>query len=85
MCIRDSNMIRHDNLKWLNIQTKLIANLSKLWSVNEMEISGGEPDVVKYIITSGEYIFCDCSKESPKGRRSPVSYTHLTLPTSDLV
>jgi hypothetical protein len=66
----NNNMIRHDNLKWLNIQTKLIANLSKLWSINEMEISGGEPDVVKYIISSGEYIFCDCSKESPKGRRS---------------
>ncbi|MFN6945805.1 MAG: DUF4256 domain-containing protein [Cytophagaceae bacterium] len=61
---------RHKDLKWENIQTKLEENSKKLWSLNEMEKSGGEPDVAGYDKTTGEYIFIDCSAESPKGRRS---------------
>lgn len=66
----EKNMQRHPNLSWQNIQTKLEANPSKLWVLNEMEISGGEPDVVKYDNTANEFHFYDCSSESPVGRRS---------------
>jgi hypothetical protein len=63
-------MNRHEGLEWAKVQTKLEANTKKLWSLNEMEITGGEPDVVGFDIKTGEYIFYDCSEESPKGRRS---------------
>ena len=63
-------MNRHKELEWSKVQAKLEANTEKLWSLNEMEITGGEPDVVGHDKKSGEYIFDDCSAESPKGRRS---------------
>ena len=66
----EKNMQRHEGLEWAKVQAKLEANTVKLWSLNEMERTGGEPDVVGFDKTSGEYIFCDCSTESPKGRRS---------------
>jgi hypothetical protein len=66
----EKNMSRHIGVEWATIQAKLQANSYKLWSLNEMEITGGEPDVVGYDKKTGEYIFCDCSHESPKGRRS---------------
>jgi hypothetical protein len=66
----EANRNRHKGLEWAKVQTKLEANLRKLWSLNEMERTGGEPDVVGYDKTSSEYIFCDCSAESPKGRRN---------------
>jgi hypothetical protein len=66
----ESNMNRHKGLEWANVQAKLEANPEKLWSLNEMERTGGEPDVVGHDNKTGEYIFYDCSAESPKGRRS---------------
>ncbi|ABJ76492.1 DUF4256 domain-containing protein [Leptospira borgpetersenii] len=66
----EKNMNRHKGFDWLKIQTKLETNAKKLWSLNEMERTGGEPDVVGYDKKMGEYIFYDCSAESPKGRRS---------------
>ena len=66
----ETNMNRHKGLEWVQVQAKLEVNTEKLWSLNEMEISGGEPDVIGYDNKSGEYIFYDCSAESPKGRRS---------------
>jgi Protein of unknown function (DUF4256) len=66
----EKNMNRHKGLDWAKVQAKLEANAEKLWSLNEMERTGGEPDVVGYDKTRGEYIFNDCSAESPKGRRS---------------
>ena len=66
----EKNMKRHKGLEWAKIQAKLEANADKLWSLNEMEQSGGEPDVVSYDKKTDEYIFYDCSAESPKNRRS---------------
>lgn len=66
----EKNMSRHKGLEWSKIQTKLETSPQKLWSLNEMEETGGEPDVVGYDEKTGEYIFYDCSAESPKGRRS---------------
>ena len=66
----EKNRKRHKGLEWSAIQSKLESNIEKLWSLNEMEITGGEPDVVDYDKKTGEYIFYDCSVESPKGRRS---------------
>jgi hypothetical protein len=66
----EKNMNRHKGLEWDKIQAKLEANAEKLWVLDEMEITGGEPDVVDYDKGTGEYIFYDCSAESPKGRRS---------------
>lgn len=66
----EKNMNRHKDLEWEKVQEKLEANTEKLWSLNEMEITAGEPDVVAYDENTGEYIFFDCSAESPKGRRS---------------
>jgi len=63
-------MARHSDLKWADIQAKLEANPGKLWSLSEMERTDGEPDVVGFDRKTGEYIFCDCSAESPAGRRS---------------
>jgi len=66
----EKNMNRHKDLQWANAQAKLEANPEKLWSLNEMERTGGEPDVVGHDNKTGEYVFYDCSPESPKGRRS---------------
>jgi hypothetical protein len=74
----EKNNRRHKELKWDKIQAKLEANPEKLWSLNEMEETGGEPDVVGYDNQTGEYIFYDCSPESPKGRRS-LCYDHEAL------
>lgn len=74
----EKNMSRHKGLEWARVQAKLEANPGKLWSLNEMEASGGEPDVVGYDKKTGEYIFYDCSAESPKGRRS-ICYDHQAL------
>jgi hypothetical protein len=66
----EKHMNRHKGLQWANVQAKLETNTEKLWSLNEMERTGGEPDVVGRDTKTGEYIFYDCSAESPKGRRS---------------
>ena len=66
----EKNMNRHKGLEWTKIQAKLEAITEKLWSLNEMERTGGEPDVVGHDKKTGEYIFYDCSAESPKGRRN---------------
>ena len=66
----EKNMNRHKGLDWAKVQAKLEADNPKLWSLNEMETTGGEPDVVGYDKKTGEYVFYDCSAESPKGRRS---------------
>jgi hypothetical protein len=66
----EKNMNRHKGLEWSKVQSKLEARNEKLWSLGEMEETGGEPDVVGYDNKTGEYIFYDCSAESPKGRRS---------------
>jgi hypothetical protein len=66
----DKNMNRHKGLEWANVQAKLESNPDKLWSLSEMERTGGEPDVVGHDKKTGEYVFYDCSPESPKGRRS---------------
>jgi hypothetical protein len=74
----ERNMKRHKGLEWAKVQGKLEANAEKLWSLNEMEITGGEPDVVGHDKKTGEHIFYDCSSESPKGRRS-ICYDHEAL------
>ena len=66
----EKNMKRHKGLEWAQVQAKLEAHTEKLWSLNEMERTGGEPDVVGYDRKKGEYTFYDCSAESPQGRRS---------------
>lgn len=66
----EKNMNRHKGLEWTKVRAKMEANAKKLWSLNEMEKTGGEPDVVGYDKKTNEYIFYDCSSESPKGRRS---------------
>jgi len=66
----EKNMIRHKNLNWAQVQAKLEADPHKLWSLSEMERTGGEPDVVDYDQKTDEFIFYDCAPESPKGRRS---------------
>jgi hypothetical protein len=74
----EKNMNRHKGLEWAQVQAKLEANAEKLWSFKEMERTGGEPDVVGHDKKTGEYIFYDCSEESPKGRRS-VCYDREAL------
>jgi hypothetical protein len=66
----EANMHRHKGLEWAKLQAKLEANPDKLWSLNEMERSGGEPDVVSHDKKTGEYLFFDCSAETPKARTS---------------
>jgi hypothetical protein len=66
----EKNMNRHEGLEWTKVQAKLEANAEKLWSLNEMERTGGEPDVVGHDKKTAEYIFFDCSPETPKGRTS---------------
>lgn len=74
----EKNKSRHKGIEWADVQKKLEANTVKLWSLNEMENTGGEPDVVGFDKKTGEYIFYDCSAESPKGRRS-ICYDHEAL------
>jgi hypothetical protein len=74
----EKNMARHKGLDWSKVQAKLEASAEKLWSLNEMERTGGEPDVVGHDKKAGEYIFYDCAPESPKGRRS-VCYDREAL------
>jgi uncharacterized protein YpuA (DUF1002 family) len=66
----EKNMSRHKGIEWAKVQSKLQKSKEKLWTLNEMEATGGEPDVVGYDKKANEYIFYDCSEESPKGRRS---------------
>ena len=74
----EKNMGRHKGLEWTKVKAKLEANPEKLWSLNEMERTGGEPDVVGFDKKAGEYVFYDCSAESPKDRRS-VCYDREAL------
>ncbi|HEY9113434.1 MAG TPA: DUF4256 domain-containing protein, partial [Bacteroidales bacterium] len=74
----EKNMDRHQGIDWAEVQAKLEANAEQLWALNEMESTGGEPDVVGVDKTTGEYIFYDCSAESPSGRRS-LCYDHEAL------
>ncbi|CAM3482946.1 DUF4256 domain-containing protein [Marinicrinis lubricantis] len=74
----EKNLNRHEGMAWAEVQSKLEANADKLWSLSEMERTGGEPDVVGYDSQTDEYIFFDCSAESPKGRRS-VCFDHEAL------
>jgi hypothetical protein len=74
----EENMNRHKGLEWAKVQAKLEADTEKLWSLNEMERTGGEPDVVGHDKKTGEYIFYDCSAESPEGRRN-VCYDREAL------
>jgi hypothetical protein len=74
----EKNLNRHKGIEWTKVQAKLEGNPEKIWSLNEMEKTGGEPDVVGHDKKTGEYIFYDCSAESPKGRRS-VCYDHKAL------
>ncbi len=66
----EKNINRHKGIKWADVEKKLEANAGKVWSLNEMELTGGEPDVIDYDKKKDEYIFCDCAAETPKGRRS---------------
>ncbi|MBG9377812.1 DUF4256 domain-containing protein [Panacibacter sp. DH6] len=66
----EKNMARHKSIVWKDVQAKLQASPGKMWSLNEMEITGGEPDVIHVDSQTNAYIFCDCAPESPKGRRS---------------
>jgi hypothetical protein len=72
------NAARHKGITWAKVQAKLEADPSKLWSLSEMEKTGGEPDVIGYDKKTNEFIFCDCSPETPKGRRS-ICYDHEAL------
>jgi hypothetical protein len=74
----EKNMSRHIGLEWAKVQAKLEANTEKQWSLNEMERTGGEPDVVGHDEKTGDYIFYDCSTESPKDRRN-VCYDREAL------
>ena len=74
----EKNMNLHKGIAWDSIQKKLKANPEKLWSLDEMEMTGGEPDVIGFDEKTGEYIFCDCAAESPKDRRS-FCYDHVAL------
>ena len=74
----EKNMNRHKGVEWANVQAKLEASAEKLWSLSEMERTGGEPDVIAHDKKTGDYTFVDCSAESPKGRRS-VCYDREAL------
>lgn len=76
----EKNMNRHKGIKWAEVEAKLVADTDKLWSLHEMEATGGEPDVIGFDKKTGEFIFYDCSAESPKGRRS-VCYDNDALET----
>jgi hypothetical protein len=74
----ENNMQRHKGLKWADVEARLEANPAKLWVLDKMEDTGGEPDLVGYDKATGEYVFYDCAPESPKGRRS-ICYDHSAL------
>ncbi|MGD6993198.1 DUF4256 domain-containing protein [Sutcliffiella horikoshii] len=74
----EKNMQRHEEIEWDKVQAKLENSPEKIWSLSEMERTEGEPDVIGYDKVNGEFLFCDCSKESPKGRRS-VCYDRAAL------
>lgn len=74
----EKNMKRHKGIEWIKVQARLEANPEKMWSLDDMETTGGEPDVVGQDKKTGEYIFYDCSAESPKGRRS-ICFDHEAL------
>jgi hypothetical protein len=74
----EKNRNRHKGIDWADVETRLIANPGKLWSLDEMELTGGEPDVVGFDKKTGEYIFYDCSPETPKDRRS-ICYDEAAL------
>ncbi|HQV76063.1 MAG TPA: DUF4256 domain-containing protein [Flavobacteriales bacterium] len=74
----EKNMVRHKDLVWSMVQEQLEAHPRKLWSLHEMDLTGGEPDVISLDKKTGEFIFCDCSPETPKGRRS-VCYDRAAL------
>ncbi|GGB87629.1 DUF4256 domain-containing protein [Dyadobacter sediminis] len=74
----EKNMNRHKGADWEKVQAKLEANPEKLWSLDEMEITGGEPDVIDFDENTNEFLFCDCSAETPKDRRS-FCYDHEAL------
>lgn len=74
----EKNMDRHKGIKWSDVEAKLNSSPGKLWSLDMMEETGGEPDVIGVDKKTGEFIFCDCSPESPKGRRS-LCYDHQAL------
>lgn len=74
----NKNISRHKGIEWNKVQAKLEAAPEKLWSLNEMEKTGGEPDVISFDKKTGEYTFCDCSAETPKNRRS-ICYDHEAL------
>jgi len=74
----ERNKNRHEGLEWANVQAKLEANSYKLWSLSEVERTGGEPDVVEFDTKTGEYVFFDCSTESPGDRRN-ICYDHEAL------
>lgn len=74
----EKNMSRHKGIHWADVQDKLEADADRLWSINQMETTGGEPDVIGYDKEKKGYIFCDCSKESPEGRRN-VCYDRAAL------
>jgi len=74
----EKNAKRHKGIAWADVESKLQKNADKLWSLNEMEMTGGEPDVVGQDKKTGEYLFFDCAAESPKGRRS-ICYDHHAL------
>jgi hypothetical protein len=76
----EANAHRHPNLEWPTVEARLESNTAKLWSLNEMEQSGGEPDVVDVDAATGEFIFVDCAAQSPKGRRS-ICYDREALET----
>ncbi|WP_421942819.1 DUF4256 domain-containing protein [Pedobacter sp.] len=74
----EKNTNRHKDIEWSKVETKLKNNSGKLWSLNEMERTGGEPDVIGYNKETDEYLFCDCATETPKGRRS-ICYDRAAL------
>lgn len=74
----EANMRRHEGIRWEKVRARLEADPDKLWSLSEMERTGGEPDVIGRDRSTGEYLFCDCSPESPEGRRS-VCYDREAL------
>ena len=74
----EKNMNRHKGIKWSDVEARLEKKVESLWSLNEMETTGGEPDVVEFDKKTGEYVFYDCSAESPKGRRS-ICYDRQAL------
>ncbi|MBS1781660.1 MAG: DUF4256 domain-containing protein [Bacteroidetes bacterium] len=74
----DKNKHRHNGIEWKYVEARLVTQPTKLWSINEMEITGGEPDIIGFDKKENVFVFCDCAAESPKGRRS-ICYDHEAL------